>query len=124
MTEAAPLDLRFRTALRRMIAAGRVARVDRAVDTHLELAGLMKRHDGERALLFDRVKGSTVPVIGNLLASTTNVEAAFGTDRHGVRDAMQRAIAVKNDPLARQLRTMLQDLEQQEQASGKTGSLP
>jgi 2,5-furandicarboxylate decarboxylase 1 len=98
VTDAAPLDLRFRTALRRMIAAGRVARVDRAVDSHLELAGLMKRHDGERAMLFDRVKGSTVPVIGNLLASTANVEAAFDADRHGVRDAMQRAITSPIDP--------------------------
>lgn len=64
MNVAGPLDLRFRTALRRMIAAGRVTRVDREVDLELEVGGLMKRPDSERALLFDRVKGSAVPVVG------------------------------------------------------------
>jgi 2,5-furandicarboxylate decarboxylase 1 len=93
VTAPPALDLRFRSALRRMIAGGRVARVTRLVDTHLELAGLMKRHDGDRALLFDRVAGYDVPVVGNLLASAPNVEAAFGTDLHGIRRAMRQAIA-------------------------------
>jgi hypothetical protein len=44
------LDLRFRTALTRMAAAGRIATVNRKVDPDLEVAGLMKRHDGDRAL--------------------------------------------------------------------------
>jgi 2,5-furandicarboxylate decarboxylase 1 len=93
MTE---LDLRLRTALARMVAAGRVVRVEREVDPDLEVAGLMKRHDGERAMLFERVAGATMPVIGNLLASPDNVLAAFGVDRDGVRAAMRRAIT---DPL-------------------------
>lgn len=92
------IDLRFRTAVRRMVEAGRFTRVDREVDTHVELAGLMKRHDGDRALLFDRVKGSTIPVLGNLLGSPANVEAAFGCDRHGVREAMGRAISAPVPP--------------------------
>jgi 2,5-furandicarboxylate decarboxylase 1 len=90
------LDLRFRTALARMVAAGRFVRVDREVDPHLELAGIMKRYDGDRALLFDRVKGSPMPVIGNVLANPHNVEAAFGCDRHGVRRAMRSALT---DPI-------------------------
>jgi 2,5-furandicarboxylate decarboxylase 1 len=98
VTAPPALDLRFRTALRRMIDAGRIARVTRAVDTNLELAGLMKRHDGDRALLFDRVNGSTIPVLGNLLASPANVEAAFGCDRHGIRRAMRQAIAAPIPP--------------------------
>jgi 2,5-furandicarboxylate decarboxylase 1 len=94
------IDLRFRTAIRRMIDAGRLTRVDRKVDTHLEIAGLMKRHDGNRALLFDHVAGSTIPIVGNVLASPANVEAAFGTDRDGVRQAMRRAIS---SPIAPEL---------------------
>jgi hypothetical protein len=39
------------------------------------------------------------------------------------RDAMQRAIAAKDEALARQLGTMLQEFEQ-EQAGGGNGSLP
>jgi 2,5-furandicarboxylate decarboxylase 1 len=74
-----------------------VATVERPVDTHLEVAGLMKRHDGDRALLFTEVKGSTMPVLGNFLASPANVMAAFGLDRDGVRAAMTRAITA---PLA------------------------
>jgi 2,5-furandicarboxylate decarboxylase 1 len=98
VTTLPPLDLRFRTAIRRMIACGRIARVGRTVDTDLELAGLMKRHDGDRALLFDRVAGHEMPVVGNLLASPANVEAAFGTDRHGIRGAMRRAITAPIPP--------------------------
>ena len=90
------LDLRFRTALARMVAGGRVATVTRATDTDLEVAGLMKRHDGDRALLFENVIGSTMPVVGNFLASPANVEAAFAADRYSIRTAMQRAIT---DPI-------------------------
>jgi hypothetical protein len=37
---------------------------------------------------------------------------------------MQRAITAKDAALARQLGTMLQEFEQQEQAGGGNGSLP
>jgi 2,5-furandicarboxylate decarboxylase 1 len=75
-----------------MAAAGRIATVTRKVDPDLELAGLMKHHDGDRALLFENVVGSSMPVVGNFLASPANVEAAFGVDRYGVRAAMTRAL--------------------------------
>jgi 2,5-furandicarboxylate decarboxylase 1 len=92
------LDLRFRTALQRMTAAGRVASVMRTVDPHLEVAGLMKRHDGDQALLFEHVRGATMPVLGNFLASPANVEAAFGFGRDGIRAAMARAITAPVAP--------------------------
>lgn len=93
-----PIDLRFRTALTRLTAAGRVLRVGRHVDTRLEVAGLLKQLDGDRAVLFDRVGGSSMPVIGNVLASPANVEAVFGTDRVGIRRAMRRAITSPVSP--------------------------
>ena len=98
MTAAGPgtLDLRFRTVLERLAAAGRIEAVDREVDPMLEVAGLMKHHDGDRALLFEHVRGASMPVLGNLLASPANVEAAFGLDRAGIRAAMSRAIT---DPI-------------------------
>lgn len=86
------IDLRFRTALARLVAAGRVRRVDRDVNQHLDVAGLMKGNDGGPALLFDRVRGSSMPVVGNFLASAGNVEAVFGGDRDVIRAAMARAI--------------------------------
>lgn len=94
----APLDLRFRTALSRMAAAGRIATVTKPVSRDLEVTGLMKRHDGDRALLFDNVEGCTMPVVGNFLASPANVEAAFGVDRYGVREAMTRALTAPIPP--------------------------
>jgi 2,5-furandicarboxylate decarboxylase 1 len=94
-----PLDLRFRTALARMAAAGRIRSVTRKVDPHLEVAGLMKRHDGDQALLFEHVVGSSVPVLGNFLASPANVMAAFGLDRDGVRAATLRAMTTPIPPV-------------------------
>lgn len=97
-TELGALDLRFRSALARMRDAGRIMAVSRKVDTNLELAGLMKRHDGDKALLFENVIGSTMPVLGNFLASPANVEAAFGLDRDGVRAATTRAMTAPIAP--------------------------
>ncbi|HMG42721.1 MAG TPA: UbiD family decarboxylase [Acidimicrobiales bacterium] len=93
------LDTRFRTVLRRLAAADRLTVVTRRVSTHLELAGLLKAHDGDRALLFVDVMESPMPVVGNLLASPANVEAALGLDRHGIRAAMDRALACPLPPL-------------------------
>lgn len=96
------LDLRFRTALQRMADAGRIKTVTRKVDTDLEVAGLMKRHDGDHALLFENVIGSSMPVLGNFLSSTANVEAAFGLDRYGIREALSRAMT---NPIAPEMVT-------------------
>ena len=93
-----PLDLRFRTALERMAAAGRIATVTRTCSADLEIAGLMKRHDGDRALWFASVPGTSMPVVGNFLASPANVEAAFALDRYAIRTAMQRAITDPIEP--------------------------
>ncbi|HRE01783.1 MAG TPA: UbiD family decarboxylase, partial [Ilumatobacteraceae bacterium] len=53
---------------------------------------------GDAALLFERVSGSSMPVLGNFLASPANVEAAFGLDRDGIRAAMTRAISAPIAP--------------------------
>ncbi len=91
-------DTSFRTALRRLDAAGRLVKVRREVDTAYEVAGLMKRYDGDRALLFERVSGSSMPVVGNLIASRANCEAAFGMDYRQLRGAMQRALETPIPP--------------------------
>lgn len=88
----AAVDLRFRTALARMEAAGRIRSVPDELSVEYDVAAVMKRHDGDHALLFPRVEGSTVPVIGNVLASAPNCEAAFGTDHWGIRGLVDRAL--------------------------------
>ena len=52
----------------------------------------MKKLDGGPALLFAKVNGYDMPVIGNLLSCQANVEAAFGIDFRGVREFVGRAL--------------------------------
>jgi 2,5-furandicarboxylate decarboxylase 1 len=86
------LDTGFRSALARLAAAGRISTHKGLVDPHLELAALMKRLDGDKVLLFPRVRGSDVPIIGNLLASRPNAETAFGTDYREIRQFVSRSL--------------------------------
>jgi 2,5-furandicarboxylate decarboxylase 1 len=103
------IDTSFRSALRRLDDAGRLVKVRSEIDTDLELAGAMKALDGDRALLFERPSGCTIPVLGNFLATESNVHAALGMDRAGVRAAMARGIT---DPIAPELveRAPVQDV--------------
>jgi 2,5-furandicarboxylate decarboxylase 1 len=86
------IDTRFRSALRRLVAAGRLRRYDGEADPHLEIAAYMKRLDGGPALLFPQVKGHAMPVLGNLLSTQANCEAAFGVDFRILRDLVGRAL--------------------------------
>lgn len=86
------LDTRFRSALERLAKRDRILTFERSVDPHLELAAILKKHDGRQALLFSAVAGSEIPVIGNLLSSKENCEAGFGLDFKGIRGLVQRAM--------------------------------
>lgn len=86
------LDTRFRSALERMAAAGRILTCTRSADPHLEIASMMKAMDGDKALLFPAVAGHDVPVIGNLLCGRENCEAAFGVDFREIRNFVDRAM--------------------------------
>jgi 2,5-furandicarboxylate decarboxylase 1 len=86
------LDTDFRRALGRLRAAGRVRTLNREADPDLEIAALMKRLDGAEALLFPKVKGHSIPVIGNLLCSQANCEAAFGVGYREIREFVARAM--------------------------------
>src|SRR5919204_3371954 len=66
------LDTSFRAALRRLDAAGRLVKVRRQVSTACEIAALMKRYDGDRALFFENVAGYSMPLVGNVIASRAN----------------------------------------------------
>ena len=85
------VDTRFRSAMRRMQQAGRIRTFAREADPAFQIAGMMKQLDGGAALLFPRVKGHSVPVIGNILCCKENCEAAFGMDYRGIRQAVARA---------------------------------
>jgi 2,5-furandicarboxylate decarboxylase 1 len=88
-----PLDTRFRSALQRMVMAGRLTRYAKSVSPDLELAAIMKKLDGGPALLFHDVAGSALPVVGNFLSCQANCEAAFGVDFRLLRDLIARALS-------------------------------
>ncbi len=86
------LDTRFRTALERLDAAGRLLKVRSRVGPELEVAGLVKQRDGDLAFYFADVGGHRMPLTANFLASPANVTTVFGLDTDGVRAAMERGI--------------------------------
>jgi 2,5-furandicarboxylate decarboxylase 1 len=102
MSQPEILDTRFRSALARLAQSDRILTYEKPADPHLEIAAILKKHDGRQALLFPSVKGADIPVIGNLLSSKENCEAAFGLDFQGIRGLVQRALG---GPLPPQLVT-------------------
>jgi 2,5-furandicarboxylate decarboxylase 1 len=99
MSNSGILDTRFRSALERMTAAGRLTAYTKLADPHLEIAAIMKRLDGGPALLFTAVDGHSIPVVGNLLSCQANCEAAFGLDFTGIRDLVGRALGAPLPPV-------------------------
>ncbi|MBI3089547.1 MAG: UbiD family decarboxylase [Candidatus Tectomicrobia bacterium] len=77
-------DLSFREALRRLDAAGLLLKVEDEVDTDLEVTGIMFTQP-ERAMLFQRVRGYGMQMIGNFMGSEENVLAIYQKDVSEVR---------------------------------------
>jgi 2,5-furandicarboxylate decarboxylase 1 len=93
------LDTRLRSALERMAESGRLSAYTAPIDTHLAIAGALKKHDGGPALMFTAVNGYDIPVIGNLLCCQPNCEAAFNLGFRGIRDAIGRALSTPIAPV-------------------------
>ncbi len=99
MSNADVLDTRFRSALRRMAEQGRLRAYDPPANPRLEIASIMKGFDDEdAAILFDKVVGFDMAVIGNFLSNRGNCEAAFGCDFRDIREFIARAIGSPQPP--------------------------
>ena len=92
------LDTRFRSALRRMAERNRLQTYVAPVNTHLELAAIMKQLDGGPALFFSNVKSYDIPVVGNFLSCQEKCEAAFGVDYRSIREFVGRALGDPKPP--------------------------
>jgi len=95
MNDRAPTvlpDTSFRAALGRLDDAGRLLKVSTHLSAVDEIAGVMKATDGDRAVLFESVEGSDMPVVGNVVASPANCLCVFGLDRAGIRAVLTRAL--------------------------------
>jgi 2,5-furandicarboxylate decarboxylase 1 len=99
MSEIGQVDLRMRTALRRLDEAGRLLKIESRVDPILEIAGAVVKLDGGPAMLFEDVAGYDVPVFANAVASNENVLAVFGHDMAGVRQIMSRGLTKSIKPV-------------------------
>ena len=99
MSNYGVLDTRFRASLDRMTEAGRLHCYTAEVDPHLEVAGIMKKFDGGPAILFSKVDGYEVPVVGNLISCQANCEAAFGVDFRVLREFVARAMGDPKPPV-------------------------
>jgi 2,5-furandicarboxylate decarboxylase 1 len=93
------LDTRFRSALDRMVERGRLQAYTAPADPHLEISAIMKKRDGQAALLFTDVKGHDLPVVGNVLACQANCETAFGVDFRSIRQFIGRALGDPRPPV-------------------------
>ncbi|HWK86245.1 MAG TPA: UbiD family decarboxylase [Xanthobacteraceae bacterium] len=98
MMQSKVLDTSFRSALSRLAKSKRLLTYDKPVDQHLEAAAILKKFDGREAILFSAIKDNPTPLIGNLLSSRENCEAAFGLDFNGIRGLIQRAMNAPIEP--------------------------
>lgn len=82
----------LRSYLDLLDAEGELLRIDEEVDPYLEIAEIHRRVIARQgpALLFNRVKNSSFPVVTNLFGTTKRLELAFGTKPlHFVRDIVR-----------------------------------
>lgn len=89
------------TAFQRMIDEGEVVVIDREVDGVHELAGILTKLDGlpyTPAVLFQRVKGFSMPVGGTLFSEPSRVRRLLGMPedplkfKHAFLEAMERRV--------------------------------
>src|SRR3990167_3240021 len=75
--------------------AGQLVRVTKAVDPRYEIAGVMVKaaQQGKPALLFEDVKGHSIPVAANLCASRERLALALGASSETARDVYRERIS-------------------------------
>lgn len=87
------MDQSLRGFLGHLEASGGLRRVARAVERRFELGAILAHGDRGPALLFERVAGHAMPVVGNLFNQRGRFAAALGVPLHDLDAALQRALA-------------------------------
>ncbi len=92
-----PQDLR--AFLEILESKGDLARIGREVDPRYEIAAVMKKGAEAEgpALLFERVRGSKIPLVANVLAARRRLALALGTDVEHLLESYRQRI---ENPLA------------------------
>jgi 2,5-furandicarboxylate decarboxylase 1 len=71
---------------------GNLVRVKSEVDPNLELAGIAKKYEGKKAILFEKVKGSSYPVFMGLVWNRDIIGGLFATPKEKVPFVIANAI--------------------------------
>jgi 2,5-furandicarboxylate decarboxylase 1 len=82
----------MRGFLQKLAQRGELVTIDKLVDPRFELSAFLALADAGPALLFERVLGSDMPVMGNLLNSRARVAAALGVAPNQILQAIHRSI--------------------------------
>lgn len=69
--------MKFRDYLATLEAEDRLTKESKPVDPRLEVASLLRRHEGH-PILFEHVNGSEIPIAGNLLSSMELLSSSLG----------------------------------------------
>jgi UbiD family decarboxylase len=88
-------------ALRKFIesleAEGRLVRISKEVSTDFEIANVLAALDG-RVVLFEKVRNSKFPVVGNLVSSRELVASSLGLGKERLLEALVSAINSPKEP--------------------------
>lgn len=83
----------LRTYLDQLESVGDLVRIDETVDRAGRLPAVLSLTEGGPAVRFERVEGSGLPVVGNVLTSRDRIARALGVAENGISDALLDAIA-------------------------------
>ena len=78
MSQIGKIHTDFRSDIQRMSEMNRIQVYENPIDRKFEVAFLMKKLDGGKAILFPSVTDSEVPVIGNLLCRKIEDQDTLG----------------------------------------------
>ncbi len=90
------MDQSLRGFLDELERIGELRRISEPVSLQYELSALLAAADAGPALLFERVSGSSMPVVGGVLGSRARIAAGLGVKPERIQERMLRAL---RDPL-------------------------
>lgn len=92
-------DQGFRGVIDRLAVEGELHRVTREVDARFELGAVLALRDKGEAQLFTAVKGSDLPVIGNVMNSRDRVATLLGIEKPRLQEVILEALSRPIQPV-------------------------
>jgi 2,5-furandicarboxylate decarboxylase 1 len=93
------MDQSLRGFLDELERIGELRRIAEPVSLQYELSAMLAAADAGPALLFERVSGSTMPVVGGVLGSRARIAAGLGVRPGQVQERLLDALNQPHDPV-------------------------